>query len=447
MRIHFVGIGGIGMSSIALHEFLSGTEVYGSNIEENERTRYLRKMGIDIFIGHSERNWKDPDFLVRTPAVSRSNPEVFRALREKIPVFERIDFLREIVSGKEQFAVTGTDGKTTTTAMLAHVLKYLKKDPTVFLGGIHSSLEHGNYRKGSDVFVYELDESDGKFSSFSPNYAIITNARGDHIEKYDWDLGKYKKAFETFAKSVKEVLVTFAEDEITGKLGMISFGLNHGTYTIERREQKAWYQEVSIRKNGKRYGQLVLKVPGLHNALNALAVFSLLDFLGCDLGVVSSALEDFEGVKRRFNVTYADEDRRIFIIDDYAHTPQEVENLLKTTKEIFRSEKITVIFQPHRYTRLMREDGNFARSLREADHVIVTEVFGAYENERRISAEMIHESLMEIGKDSSFVPNKEDILKKLEVTPCTVYLFVGAGDIIEVSKRFKMKLSDLKKFR
>ncbi len=446
MRIHFVGIGGIGMSSLALHEFLNGIEVYGSNIEENERTKYLRKVGIEIFIGHSKDNWKDPDFLVRTPAVSQTNPEVSRALRERIPVLERIDFLKEIVSGKEQFAVTGTDGKTTTTAMLAHALKHLRKDPTVFLGGIHPSLEHGNYRKGSDIFVYELDESDGKFSSFSPDFAIITNARGDHIEKYDWDLRKYGRAFERFAKSVKGVLVTFAEDELTGKLGTVSFGIEHGIYTIERREQRKWHQRVLIRKNGKRYGQLVLKIPGLHNALNALAVFSLLDFLGYDLEDISSALESFEGVKRRFNVAFADENRRIFIIDDYAHTPQEVENLLKTTREIFKREKITVIFQPHRYTRLMREDGNFARSLKEADHVIVTEVFGAYESERRISARMIYESLVEIGKSSSFVPNKEDVLEKLEITPSTVYLFVGAGDIIEVSRKFRMKLSNLKEF-
>lgn len=446
MRIHFVGIGGIGMSSIALHEFLNGSEVYGSNIEENERTKYLRKMGIDIFIGHSEKNWKDPDFLVRTPAVSQSNPEVFKAIKEKIPVLERIDFLREIVSGKKQFAVTGTDGKTTTTAMLAHVLNYMKKNPTVFLGGIHSSLKHGNYQKGSDIFVYELDESDGKFSSFSPDYAIITNARGDHIEKYDWNLRKYKKAFEMFAKNVREVLVTFAEDELIGKLGIVSFGLKQGTYTIDKRQQENWHQEIWIKKNGKKYGRLVLKVPGLYNALNALAVFSLLDFLGYDLEIISLALENFVSVKRRFNITYANKTEGIFVIDDYAHTPQEIENLLKTTREVFKNERITVIFQPHRYTRLMREDGNFARSLKEADYVIVTEVFGAYENRKGISAKMIYESLVDIGKDSSFVPNKENVLKKIEITSNTVYLFVGAGDIIEVSEKFKIKLSNLKKF-
>jgi UDP-N-acetylmuramate--alanine ligase len=438
VKIHFVGIGGIGMSAVALHEFLNGNDVYGSNIEETERTAYLRKLGIPIFVPHSADNWYDPDLVVKTPAVRDDNPEIVRARMEGVPLENRLHYFRDILKRekKEEFAVTGTDGKTTTTAMVAHVLKHLRKSPTVFLGGIMDSLEHGNYEKGNGPIVYELDESEEFFSEFSPNYLIITNARGDHLENYGNSLSRYRSAFEKIGKNA-DLIVTFAEDELTSHLGDVTFGVKKGTYTLEMRSASRAEQKAVVEKNGKRYLELKLKVPGFHNVLNALAVIALFDSLGYDLAPVLEALEEFRGVHRRFSIAFHDPETNIYVIDDYAHTPDEIRNLLQTAKEVFENEKIVVIFQPHRYTRLEREDGNFAKALQLADEVVVTEVYDAFEERKNgISGKMIWDSLRSLGKEAYFVEKLPELEKVIPVSENTVFLFVGAGDIIHSSRRF-----------
>ncbi|PLV58986.1 UDP-N-acetylmuramate--L-alanine ligase [Thermotoga sp. KOL6] len=438
MKLHFVGIGGIGMSALALHEFLRGEKIYGSNIEETERTTYLKKLGIPIFIPHSDENWFDPDVVIKTPAVREDNPEIVRAKKEKVPVENRLSYFKLILEreNKKEFAVTGTDGKTTTTAMIAYVLDYLNESPTVFLGGLMNTLEHGNYQRGNGPVVYELDESEETFSKFSPSYLIITNARGDHLENYGHSILRYKKAFEKIS-SQSELVITFAEDELTSHLGNVTFGVRKGMYTLEMRSASRSEQRAIVEKKGKRFLELKLKVPGFHNILNALAVVALFDTLGYDLSKVQEALEKFPGVYRRFSISFHDPEKNVYVIDDYAHTPEEIKNLLRTAKEIFENERIVVVFQPHRYSRLEREDGNFAKALQLADEIIVTEVYDAFEERKNgISGKIVWESLKSLGKETTFIEDLSNLEKTIPIKDNTVFLFVGAGDIVYFSKKF-----------
>lgn len=435
MKIHFVGIGGIGMSSLAIHCHLMGHDVYGSDIYKNEQIETLEKLGVKVFLDHSRENWLNPDLLVQTPAVSSDNPELLRAREENVRIVTRFELLRQLVSDSVQFAVTGSDGKTTTTAMLAHVLKALGVDPTVFLGGTNPSLEFGNYRKGSGPFVYELDESQPSFASFHPTYLIITNARKDHLENFHVDESYYLSCFEKLAKSAQKV-VTFHEDRLTSTLGHYTFGLQEGTCVLVSRKVNCFEQSASIRLAGKEYA-LRLRVPGLHNVLNAMAVITLLWAVGHDPLKVVEALSSFVGTYRRFTVTALDESKKIYVVDDYAHTPDELKWLINTSREVFGELRQVVIFQPHRYTRLAREDGNFAKALLDADEVYVTEVYGAFEQVLpNVSARMIAEGLVAYGKMASYFSSPEELLGKIKPAPNTVYLFIGAGDIISYSKRF-----------
>lgn len=436
MKIHFVGIGGIGMSSLALHCKINGDDVYGSDICDNEQTEILKKVGIHVFVGHDYSNWLNPDLVVHTPAVHSDNPEIVRARKEGVKVVSRSEFLRQILDGATQFAVTGSDGKTTTTAMVAHCLKAFGEDPTVFLGGVHRSLEFGNYRSGKGPIVYELDESQPEFSSFCPDYLIITNARGDHLENYNSDESFYKSCFEELATKTRKIVITFVDDKNTSHLGDYTFGKMHGTCRLINRVVKDLHQVATIELDGKQY-QMTLRLPGEHNVFNAMAVLTLFWAAGYDPNKVLEALKDFVGTRRRFDITVLDEKQKTYVVDDYAHTPDEIRSLISAAEEIFPEQKKIVIFQPHRYSRLLREDGNFAKALKDADEIYVTEIYSAFEKIiPQLSAKVIVEGLENYGKKAQYFPKLEDLLNAFRPQENTVYLFVGAGDIIKISQRF-----------
>ncbi|MFN6991417.1 MAG: Mur ligase family protein, partial [Fervidobacterium sp.] len=301
-----------------------------------------------------------------------------------------------------------------------------------FLGALHNKLEHGNYRHGSsDTAVYELDESQPGYELFKPEYLIITNIREDHIENYE-SLEHYYRSFETIIKNSKFV-VTFADEKKFQ--GNVSFGVYSGDFKLLERKQEGFYQEVTIDTpwGEKRF---FLPVPGYHNALNALAVISLLSSIGYDIEDVLYSFEDFRLPGRRFNVSYDNTEKKITIVDDYAHTADEIDVLLKTAKEVYPDRKIVLIFQPHRYTRFKREAEKFKSVLKQADEIFVTEVYGAFESKNGITAKNI---VQEIDR-AKFVENLEDI-KNLVYEDNTVYIFVGAGDIYNVSQNIVKNLS------
>ncbi|MFN3692384.1 MAG: UDP-N-acetylmuramate--L-alanine ligase [Fervidobacterium sp.] len=431
-KIHFIGIGGIGMSAQAMYEHFSGNVVSGSDPYSSERTIYLEHLGIKIYTNHDVRNVEDVDEIIVTPAISKTNPEYLYAQQRSIPITMRIDHFRRILENYKGFAVTGTDGKSTTTSMLANSLINLGADPFVFLGAIHNKLEHGNYRHGNSyTAVYELDESQPGYELFQPEYLIITNIREDHIENYE-SLEHYYKSFETIIKNSKFV-ITFADEKKFQ--GNVSFGVYSGDFKLLERKQEGFYQEVTIDTpwGEKRF---FLPVPGYHNALNALAVISLLSSIGYNISDVLYSFEDFRLPGRRFNVSYDNPEKKITIVDDYAHTADEIDVLLKTAKEVYPDRKIVLVFQPHRYTRFKREAEKFKFVLQRADEIFVTEVYGAFESKNGITAKNI---VQEIDR-AKFVENLEDI-KNLVYENNTVYMFVGAGDIYNVSQSIVKNLS------
>ena len=440
-----IGIGGIGMSALAIHYHLEGEIVEGSNIEPNERVEYLKSLGVNVKVGHSSENVpKDADLIVVTRAVPPWNPELIEAKRLGIPVKMRDEDLRDVVSNLHpSIGITGTDGKTTTTAMIYHVSKDLGLNPYAFLGGIHPDLEHGNYSKGNEGVVFELDESVPTFSEYSVDHLIITNARGDHLESYG-DVRKYVKSFVDLVSKTHGVVVTFADDELTGDLGKITFGVGSGDYRFLSREVKGRVQFFEFEDPKGKFWRVELRVPGFHNCLNALATIALFGSLGYPTSDIVESLRSFREVYRRFTVSFAYEERRIFVLDDYAHTPQEIENLIKTVREVFPKERIVAVFQPHRYSRTLRENGNFAKSLRGADEVYVSEIYGAFEEKMDISSRMIVEELEEMGKNATFVEDLEEFVEDLSPMENSVYLFIGAGDIIDYSAKFVEKLKGVK---
>jgi UDP-N-acetylmuramate--alanine ligase len=443
LKYHFIGIGGIGMSGLAMHLASEGYQVYGSNYEENERVEYLRARGIGVCIGHSSENFDRPDLVIRTTAIKQGNPELVRAISEDVPTIYRMELLQKILAGNISTCITGTDGKTTTTAMVAKILFDDGRDPTVFLGGLNSFLTDGNYRRGGNVIVSELDESDGFFASFKPENAIITNVRGDHLEHYDNSFDNLKNHFRYFSRGVKNLLVFNADDPVSERLfkGGITFGKEKGLYRFSNRKTCLMSQTFSCWRGDSHMGQIKLMIPGEYNAYNATAAVALTHELGVSIDTIKASLESFRSVDRRFTFRGMDNSRNLFFFDDYAHTPDEISSTIRGAREFFPDKNVIVVFQPHRYSRLVRENGRFALSLRDASEVCVYKLYEAYEKgQYAIDETEVLKGLSSYGVPAVHAVNYNEILDWLERKRDAVVLFLGAGDITEASKLSALKL-------
>lgn len=453
MKAHFVGIGGIGMSALALFARDQGLEVYGSNIDTNDIVKEIIKKGIKVFIGHSSDNWLDPDVLVVSSAIPKDNPEVLKAISMNIEVIERLDFFSRLSKKFRVFSVTGTDGKTTTTAMLGHIMQENGYDPTIILGGIHPVFK--NYKKGnSDCMVAEIDESDGKFADFYSYASIITNVRYDHLNNYDGRVERYLEHFRNFAMNTSKIIVFNLDDlnkiskdlfkKFKGKL--VSFGINskNADYTAENITIEDSKSSFDLIVHGKQVERIIVPIPGIHNIYNSLSAIALSLELGIDVRSIERAMKTYKSVDRRFSIRFKDRKRQLYVLDDYAHTPTEIRYTVETVKKVFKDKKLVAIFQPHRYSRLAMEDGRFSYSLLMADEIIVTKIYSAYEEEiPGVSAQEVHEKLCEFGKKSWYVENFKELEEKLDTFEKynTVFLFLGAGDISMFSTKWAKKLS------
>lgn len=439
MKYHFIGIGGIGMSGLALHLAAEGNEVYGSNVEINERVRYLKEKGIDIYPSHSDKNWKRPNIVVKTTAIPRGNPELEKALTESVPTYYRMEMLKKVISFYENsFCVTGTDGKTTTTALLSKIFIDAEKDPTVLLGGLSPHLLQGNYHRGSKkTIITELDESDGFFASFKPLHAIVTNVRHDHLEHYVSSERNLVNHFSYFGKRVKGLLVHNADDpnsrKAFGNMG-ITFGKHKGKYIFKNRKA-GLIQSFDVYKDGKLLGNFSLGMPGEHNAYNATAAIALAAELGISVKKIQESLISYISVDRRFSLRGIDKSRELYLIDDYAHTPEEIRTTIKGTRESYPEREILVVFQPHRYSRLARENGRFANSLKEADEVCVYKLYDAYEKGMYALDETeVLKGLHLHGVPAYHATDYDEVLKWIDSKKCSVILFLGAGDITRIAR-------------
>lgn len=447
MKYYFSGIGGIGMSSLALYKaYKNGIEnVLGSNNESNERVEYLIKKGIKIKLTQ-DSNLPKIDCFIKSTAIRQDNPEFIEAKKRNIKVLNRMELLNSILKTYTSLGVTGTDGKTTTTAMLSQIFKNAGKDPTVFLGGIHDSLEDGNFRYGKGIIIAEVDESDGLIKDISTDFAIINNLRPDHLEHYNNEFVNLEKSLFEFAKNTKELLILNGDDPHLSKWNLegkkvLYFGQNeNASYTIKNRKQINDHQIFQIYSKNTFIGEIKLNLPGIHYAYDALASATFSLEYGISFDIIKETLENYKSVQRRFNILY--DDNNLCIIDDYAHTSDEISATIKATKEYFLKRKLITIFQPHRYTRLHFHMKDFIDVLKNSDEVLVYRIYSAFEEPiNGVDEAKITEMLNSNNTPSKFYNSEKNLINDLLQEKDAILLFVGAGDITDVAR----KLSKIKK--
>lgn len=458
--IHFVGIGGIGMSGIADIMINLGYKVSGSDLKENALTAKLARKGAAITIGHRSENVHGVVAVVISSAVPKDNPEIIEARKLQIPVVKRAEMLAELMRMKLSIAVAGTHGKTTTTSMIAALLDQANMDPTVINGGVINAY-NSNARLGTgDWMVVEADESDGSFTKLMPAICIVTNIDQDHVDNFK-DFSELADMFLKFVENIpfygSAILcidhpeVRKLSERITDRR-VITYGFSENVdircYNIFQTRNGIEF-DVKFSDNAKEkfklakksWEKLALPMFGNHNAQNSLAAIAAALELGISENNIRIALSSFMGVKRRF--TKVASSSGIIIIDDYAHHPAEISAVLKAARQSCLG-KIFAVMQPHRYTRLKRFLDDFARTLEFADKVLVTPIYTAGEKENGVNHFSLIEKINERKLISAeFSENIEALYEKLshKLSPGDMVIFLGAGDITKWAYKFGEKLN------
>jgi UDP-N-acetylmuramate--alanine ligase len=445
-HVHFVGIGGIGMSGLAEILRTLDFEVTGSDLKANENTRRLESLGVRLFFGHSADNVSGADVVVYTSAVAAENPEIDRARALEIPIIPRAEMLAELMRTRYAVTIAGSHGKTTTTSLVATVLRAAGLDPTVVVGGKVNSLGTNARHGEGDLFVAEADESDGSFLKLTPTIAVVTNIDAEHLDHY----GTHDAVKDAFVQHVNKVpfygMCALCLDNPSVQEILPRVERRHLTYGISR---QADYRAKNVRFEGlatrfdafhrdASLGAFVLHMPGAHNVLNALAAIAVADELEVPLDVTREAIAGFHGVERRFTVvgqpmlTKGGKRGDVMIVDDYGHHPAEIEATLDAAQSGF-DRRVVVAFQPHRYTRTKLLFDEFTRAFNKADVLVVTDVYPAGEAPiDGATGEALAEAIRAHGHHAvSFVRDKRRVAQALleAVEPGDIVIALGAGDI------------------
>lgn len=452
-RIHFIGIGGSGMSGIAKILMNMGYTISGSDLKVSEALIRLKDAGAKVFIGHHVSNVKGADLVVVSSAIPKTNPEYVEAIKLNIPVVHRADMLSLLMKSKKGIAVSGAHGKTTTTSMISLIMEKNGFDPTVIIGGELNDIG-GNATLGNGEFlVAEADESDGSFMKLKPYIAVVTNIENDHMDYYK-NMENMKKAFKTFINNVKQdgFIVLGNDNEYVREMikdidkEYYTFGINHNSdFKPKNIRMEGFLTRFDIYFRDKFLGEYELNVPGLHNVFNATAAVAVGNRLGISTDGMREAIKTFQGVQRRFQVVGDIEG--IKIIDDYAHHPTEIKATLKAARTC-KPRKIYAIFQPHRYTRTQNLVKEFGLAFGDADEIILTDIYSAGEKPiNGVSSELIAESLKDNGKKVVLIKKKEDIPDYIidKVAPGDYILTIGAGDISDTAYSIVYKLKSFPK--
>ncbi len=439
-KIHFVGVGGIGMSGIAEVLLNLGYAVSGSDLKESDITRRLASLGGRIQRGHAAANVEDVDVVVISSAVRKDNPEVVEARRRKIPIIPRAEMLAELMRLKNGIAVAGSHGKTTTTSMAAHLLAHAGLDPTAVVGGkVNSFGSNAKLGKG-EYMVVEADESDGSFLHLPPTIAIVTNIDPEHLDHWKTEEA-LRRGFLDFVNRVpfygRAILcidhptVQSLLPEIESRYVTYGEGLQ-ADYRAERIEVSGHAVRFEAWRRGESLGRFEVAMVGRHNALNALSVIALGDEMGIPPEVTRAALASFGGVQRRFTVR--GDAGGVTVVDDYGHHPAEVRATLRGAREAFRR-RVVCLFQPHRYTRTRDLLGEFATAFNDADALLLTDIYAAGEEPiAGATSEALAEAIRACGhRDVTLVP-RPDLARvaRDRVRSGDLVLTLGAGDITAV---------------
>ena len=440
-HVHFIGVGGIGMSGLA--EILRTLEfdVSGSDLRVGENTKNLERLGVRIDIGHRADNVHGADVIVYSSAIDNENPEVREARLHGIPLIQRAEMLAELMRVKYGIAIAGSHGKTTTTSLVATVLRAAGLDPTVVVGGRMSSLG-SNARLGEgNMLVAEADESDGSFLRLTPTIAVVTNIDPEHLDFYKTH-ELLKDAFVQFIEKVPFyglAVLCLDHPHVQDLLPRIqrrhvTYGLSpQATYHARSLEFKGLSTSFVAYNRDKPLGQFTVRMPGQHNVLNTLAAIAVADELEVPLDVVKEALATFHGVARRF--TIVDEVDGVALVDDYGHHPAEVEATLNAARRAYEG-RILVAFQPHRYTRTQLLFEEFTRAFNNADQVFLTDIYAAGEKPiPGITSQRLADAVAEHGHHHvRYAPDRAEMAAELarSARPGDVVIALGAGDINKI---------------
>lgn len=453
-HIHFVGIGGAGMSGIAEVLYNQGYKISGSDMRASSVTRHLTNLGIDVYIGHDGDHVNKSDAIVVSSAVSEQNAEVQAAREARIPVVPRAEMLSELMRFRFGIAVAGTHGKTTTTSMLASVLTHGGLEPTFIIGGRVKSFSSNALLGNGQYILAEADESDGSFLYLNPVISVITNIDKDHLVNYGDDPIRLEHAFLKFVHHLPfyGLVVTCLDDPVVRKLlpefnrPVLTYGLDaeanvHATDI----KQDGIISQFQVSIDEERY-QAEIKCGGEHNVRNALATIAVARELGMPMPEILSSLSEFSGIQRRFDIvgTYViDGIHDILVIDDYAHHPNEIASILKAVRTGWPERRIVTVFQPHRYSRTRELFEDFVQVLSGTDVLILTEVYAAGEQPiPGVEGKRLSGAIRQRGRtDPVYIENIKDVIGEIPalLRDHDIVLLIGAGNISTVSDEIRQE--------
>ncbi len=452
-HIHFVGIGGIGMSGIAEVLMTLGYQVSGSDLKASDITRRLKRRGARVFTGHHKRHVEGAHAVVVSSAIDGKNPEVAEALRCGIVVVPRAEMLAELMRMKYGVAVAGTHGKTTTTSLISSILETAALNPTVIIGGRVNSLRTNARLGKGELLVAEADESDRSFLKLNPTVAVITNIDPEHLENYR-DFDHLKESFVDFANKVPfygavvccadHPVVRASLEKITRRT--VTYGTKDADYVCRAVTQVGDRLSFEVLHHGVVLGKIEMRLVGAHHALNALAAIAVAREFDIQFSVIKRALKSFRGVARRFQILHAGNASSPLVVDDYAHHPVEIAATLDAARAGWPTRRIVAVMQPHRFTRLHAFFDDYANVLKQADIAIVMEVYPAGEKPiAGATGELLWKKVHQECpmKTVAYAPTHAQA-KSLVASltgPKDVVLFLGAGDITKLAKEWTKGLS------
>ena len=437
--VHLVGIGGAGMSALARVLLARGARVSGSDIKESRGVAALRALGAEIALGHRAENLDGSKTVVVSSAIPEANAEV-RAARERgLPILQRAQVLALLMREGRGIAVAGTHGKTTTTSMIAMVLRHAGLDPTFLIGGDLNEVGTNAHHGDGEWLVAEADESDGSLLWLAPEIAVVGNIEADHLDHYRNE-AEIRETFVAFLGNLpgeQGVAVLGIDDAAVAEIAtrvdrrIVTFGLSAGDWTGEIAERGAAGQRVIVRRDGAVVGEVALAVPGEHNVRNALAALAVAELVGVPFEIAAEEMASFAGVERRFQVRGAF--RGVTFIDDYAHHPTEIRATLAAAREQGWP-RVVAVFQPHRYSRTMHLGRQLGEALASADRIVVTDVYGAGEQPiPGVSGRTVLDGVLHARPRAqvAYLPKPGDVPTFLaaRAEPGDLVLTIGAGDV------------------
>ena len=439
-KVFFIGIGGIGMSGLAKYFIEKGISVLGYDREKSFITEGLIKSGANVIYDPSKLNIsefidnKKDTLIVYTSAISKKHPLLKVFLENKFKVYKRSEILQKISKFGQCIAIAGTHGKTTTTAILAHILKVADFSFCAFVGGIMENYNSNFIYNGEDFILVEADEFDRSFLNLNPNFACITSLDVDHLDIYE-DSENLNKAFIEFKNNLSDGGFLISNEQVDIK--SLKYGISDvSDYIVKNIKCNSSFSQFDLHFNGINLENLKIKLQGIHNVMNSVAAVSIALKLGVTEKQIFNALDSFDGIERRFS--YKIDNENIVLIDDYAHHPEEIKQVFKTLKSIYPNERLLVVFQPHLFSRTRDLLDEFANVLSEFDAVILLDIYPAREEPiSGVSSEIL---LQKIKSNNKYLSKKSDLSDMIKNIGYKVNVTLGAGDIGKEVEQIKSEL-------